>query len=343
MPANNLTRPAILMLLLVVTVIGGWEVYLRQKGISIAYDDNGAIWSDKRAMVYEPADKADVFIGASRIKYDLDVDTWQQLTGRRAIQLSLEGNSPMAFLEDLANDPKFKGKLIVDITEICYFSDAPSFNAEPESYVKFYKNQTPAQRASFLIDRVAESQFVFLDQQFFSLNAMLDNNLHIPNRPGFVSAGKPTFPIEFWRQDFSRQTKMAPRFLTDTVLQGEVTGIWSFFLDMGAKMPPPKVDPVPGIIQRTVVAVNKIREHGGEVVFVRTPSSGKFWAVEQMAFPRAKYFDALLAATGCQGYFFTDYPGLAKYVPVEWSHLSPEGAVGFTKELIKVLPPSFTR
>ncbi len=276
------------MVLLVVAVIGGWEVYLRQKGISIAYDDNGAIWSDKRAMVYEPADKADVFIGASRIKYDLDVDTWQQLTGRRAIQLSLEGNSPMAFLEDLADDPKFKGKLIVDVTEICYFSDDPSFNAEPQNYVHFYETQTPAQRASFLIDRVAESQFVFLDQQFFSLNAMLDDHLTIPNRPGFVSAGKPKFPMEFWRQDFSRQTKMAPRFLTDTVLQDEVTGVWSFFLDMGAKAPRPKVDPLPGIIQRTAAAVNKIREHGGEVVFVRPPSSGKFWAVEQLAFPRAR-------------------------------------------------------
>lgn len=330
------------MVLLVVAIIGGWEIHLRQKGISIAYDDNGAMWADKRAMVYEPADKADVFIGASRIKYDLDVDTWQKLTGRHAIQLALEGNSPMLFLEDLANDPRFKGKLIVDVTEIAYFSDGPRFNAKPQSYVDFYKNQTPAQRTSFLIDRVAESQFVFLDEQFLSLNALLDDNWHIPDRPGFVSAAPPKFPLEFWRQDFSRQTKMAPRFLTDTVLQDKVTGVWSFFLDMGAKTPPPKVDPVPGIIQRTVAAVNKIREHGGEVVFVRPPSSGKFWAVEQLAFPRKKLWEPLLAATHCQGYFFTDYPGLAKWVPVEWSHLSPEGAVGFTRELVKVLPASFT-
>jgi hypothetical protein len=343
MPANNLAKAAILMVFLVLVAIGSWEIHLRQKGVSIAYDDGGPMWSDKRALVYDNPDKADVFIGASRIKYDLDVDTWQQLTGRHAIQLALEGSSTMPFLEDLANDPKFKGKLIVDVTEFCYFSDAPLFNAEPQNYVKYYKNETPAQRASFLINRVAESQLVFLDQQFLSLNALLDNNLNISNRPGFVSTGKLKFPIEFWRQDFSRQTKMAPRFLTDTALQDEVTGVWSLLLDMGAKTPPPKVDPIPGIMQRTVVAVDKIREHGGEVVFVRPPSSGKFWAVEQLVFPRKKLWDPLIAATGCKGYFFTDYPGLAKFVPVEWSHLSPEGAVGFTKELIKVLPPSFTR
>jgi hypothetical protein len=340
MPANNLAKAAILMVLLVVAVIGSWEIHLRQKGVSIAYDDGGPMWSDKRALVYDNPDMADVFIGSSRIKYDLDVDTWEQLTGRRAIQLSLEGHSPFAFLQDLADDPGFRGKLIVDVTELLYFSDAPPFSAQAVKDVKYYKSQTPAQRASFFVDHALESQFVFLDERFLSLNALLDN-IGIPSRPGVT--GDPKFPIEFWRQRFSRQTKMAPRFLTDTVLQRQVTDVWSFFLDLGAKTPPPKVDPVPGIIQKSKEAVDKIRARGGEVVFIRTPSSGKFWAVEQMAFPRAKFFDPLVAATGCKGYFFTDYPGLAKYVPVEWSHLSPEGAVGFTKELIKVLPPSFTR
>jgi nitrogen regulatory protein PII-like uncharacterized protein len=77
-------------------------------------------------------------------------------------------------------------------------------------------------------------------------------------------------------------------------------------------------------------------------VFVRTPSSGKFWAVEQVVFPRGKFFDALVQASGCQGYFFTDYPGLSKFEPTEWSHLSPKNAIRFTRELIKVLPDSFT-
>jgi hypothetical protein len=334
---KNLAKPAMLMVLLVVAVIGGWEICLRQRGISIAYDDGGPMWSDKRAMVYE--DKADVFIGSSRIKYDLDVDTWKQLTGRHAVQLSLEGHSPLPFLLDLADDPKFRGRLVVDVTELLYFSDLPPYLADSKTDVEYYKKQTPAQRASFLIDHGVESQFVFLDQRFLSLNAML-GNLPFTDRPGVK--GDPKFPIEFWRQDFSRQTKMTPRFVSDTTLQNQVTGVWSFFLDLGAKMPPPKVDPAPGIIRQSKEAVEKIRARGGEVVFIRTPSSGRFWAVEQVAFPRAKFFDELVQEAGVKGYFFTDYPGLAKYVPTEWSHLSPENAVGFTRELVKVLPASFT-
>ncbi|MBS1665058.1 MAG: hypothetical protein JST68_28695 [Bacteroidetes bacterium] len=340
MSVNNLSKSAVLMVVLVVAVIGSWEIYLRQKGVTVAYDDNGAMWSDKRAMVYEPADKADVFIGASRIKYDLDIPTWEQTTGRRAIQLSLEGHSPLPFLQDLADDPKFKGRLVVDVTELLYFSDAPNFLAEAKTDVEYYKKQTPAQRASFLINSAVESQFVFLDQHFLSLNVLLSDHLDLPNRPGIM--GDLKFPIDFWRQEFTRQTKMTPRFVADTAMRHQVEGQWSFILDLGAKAPKPKVDPVPGIIQRSKEAVDKIRARGGEVVFVRTPSSGKFWAVEQMAFPRARFFDALVKETGCKGYFFTDYPGLARYEPAEWSHLSPEDAVGFTKELIKVLPPSFT-
>ncbi len=53
-----------------------WEIHLRNQGNKISYDDNEALWSDKRAMVYQAIDKATVFAGSSRIKYDLDIPTW---------------------------------------------------------------------------------------------------------------------------------------------------------------------------------------------------------------------------------------------------------------------------
>src|SRR5882757_5026598 len=113
MPANNLSRAAVFALLLVVLVIGGWEVYLRSKGVTISYDNGKELWADKRAMVYEPSDKTTVFIGSSRIKFDLAVDTWQKETGRQAVQLAIEGSSPIPVLTDLGNDPRFKGRLVV--------------------------------------------------------------------------------------------------------------------------------------------------------------------------------------------------------------------------------------
>lgn len=69
----------------------------------------------------------------------------------------------------------------------------------------------------------------------------------------------------------------------------------------------------------------------------RTPSSGPFWMGEQMGFPRAKYWDRLLALTGCPGIHFADYPAVASFVCPEWSHLKPADAVTWTINLVDIL------
>jgi len=339
MPANNLQKAAILALLLVVSVIGGWEVYLRSKGVTISYDNGKELWADKRAMAYEPADKTTLFIGSSRIKFDLDIDTWQQATGRHAVQLAIEGSSPVPVLTDLGNDPNFRGRLVVDVTEPIFFSNDHMSLKEPTTYLAWYKKRTPAQKASFVFNHALESWFVFLDQDKYSLTAGLDR-LNIPNRPGvFVF---PTFPDDFNCTEFSRRSRMTPRFLADTSLQHRVENIWLFVMDMGKKASPPKEDPVPPMLAVVKEAVDKIRSRGGEVVFVRTPSSGVMGGVEQQVFTRQKFWDPLLAATNSKGIFFTDYPETSHFTCPEWSHLSPQDAILYTKALITELPPSFT-
>src|SRR5580704_18050911 len=122
MQSHLSVKSAILAVILVLIFVVSWELYLRHRGIHADYDDSPELWADKRAMVYEPSDKATVFLGSSRIKYDLDIPTWTQLTGRHAIQLASEGSSPLPTLEDLSNDSLFKGKVVVDITEVLFFS-----------------------------------------------------------------------------------------------------------------------------------------------------------------------------------------------------------------------------
>src|SRR5882757_5339894 len=104
-------KSAILTLIIVLTFLLSWELYLRHTGAVADYDDSPELWAHNRAMVYEPANKATVFIGSSRIKYDLDIPTWETLTGMHSIQLAMVGSNPRPFLHDLASDPKFKGRL----------------------------------------------------------------------------------------------------------------------------------------------------------------------------------------------------------------------------------------
>jgi len=339
MPASNLSKAAVFTLLLVILVIGSWEVFLRSRGVPVSYDNGKELWADKRAMVYEPSGKTTVFIGSSRIKFDLDVDTWQKETGRHAVQLAIEGSSPMPVLTDLGNDPNFHGKLVVDVTEGLFYSSDPYNLQKPETNIAWYRKRTPAEKASFVLDHFLESRLVFLDRDKLSLNAGLDR-FNIPDRPGVYAF--PAFPMDFNCSDFSRQSKMTPRFVEDTSLQRQVQKVWLFVMDLGKKAPPPKQDPVLPVVTAAKTAVDKIRARGGEVVFIRTPSSGVMLGVEQHVFPRNRFWSPLLAATHCQGLHFADNPATAGFICPEWSHLTPQDAVKYTQALIAELPPSFT-
>lgn len=207
MQTSQFIKAGLLAIAVAIITAASWEIYLRHVGVDKSYDDNRALWAYTRGKVYEPKDQSTVFIGSSRIKFDLDIPTWQQLTGDHAVQLACVGSSPAPVLRDLANDPNFKGNLIIDITEGVFF-----------------------------------------------------------------------------KRD-----------------------------------------------------VDKILARGGRVIFICPPSTGFFWDIEQKGFPRAAYWERLLTLAGCKGIYFKDYPATADLDCPEWSHLSPEGAVIYTKSLIKTI------
>ena len=341
---KNLVKAGVLTLVMVIAFIASWEFYLRSKGFETTYYDDPALWTHKREMVYEPADKATVFIGSSRIKFDLDIDTWQNITGDHAIQLACVGSTPVPILQDLANDKNFKGKLIIDVVEGLFFSTAYGNAKRPVENMKYYKEQTPAQRASFHINHLLESQFVFLDKEWLSLNELL-NGLHVPPRPGVYDF--PGFPSDFGRVKFTRQEYMTEKLVADTNIQNKVKGIWESFRKMAPPLPPPgpardsflaaKAKEQDSIFNVVKNAVDKIKSRGGQVLFVRPPSSGGYLMGEKMGFPREKYWERILTVTNSPGIHFEDYPAIAHFECPELSHLKLSDAIIFTKNLIKIL------
>ncbi len=333
MAVSSFVKEGILTVILVSVSVLCWELYVRKKGFDNSYDDKEPLWTAKRKMIYEPADKSTVFIGSSRIKFDLDIDTWEEITGDHAIQLACVGSTPIPVLKNLADDEEFKGKLVIDVTEGLFFSGSPHNAETPENNLKYFKDETPAQWAGFHINHFLESKFVFLNKEWLSLNSQL-LNLQIPNRPGVFQF--PIFPAGFGRVKYNRQEYMTAAFLTDTAQQNKVRGIWDFFRSISKEKPAAggKLDSVLMTVKK---AVDKIKARGGQVLFVRTPSSGPFLTGENMAFPREKYWERLLSFTNCPGIHFADYPVIANFSCPEFSHLSQPDAVIFTKEFIRIL------
>ncbi len=334
MDTNSLKKALLLMLVIVTIALVSWEIRLRKIGVKPTYDAGDVLWSDKRAMVYEPKDKATVFIGSSRIHFDLDIPTWQAATGSQVAQLGIDGSSPMPVLTNLADDPNFKGNLIVDITEGLFFSTSPFNMEEPNKGLKYFKDRTYAQKASFQINKVLERNIAFLDKENFSMNAYLAE-LHLQNRPKVFEM--PIWPWQFSGASFENQAIMYPVFVTDTNLQVRVRNIWAMFAKMGEKDVPMHGKELDSLLNVVKVSVDKIKSRGGNVFFTRTPSSGPYLMGEQMGFPRDKYYERVLATTGCQGMHFQDYAPTKNMICPEWSHLDQSQAIIFTKELIRVL------
>jgi hypothetical protein len=335
---KSIAKSAVLMLIVVITVVTAYEIHLRNSGLTVSYDDGPALWSDKREKVYGDKQDEIVFIGSSRIKYDLDIQTWKQLTGIEPIQLACVGSTPVPILKDLANDPEFRGRLVVDVTEPLFFSSIPPFMERPTNALKFYYDHTIAQKISFKLHSLLESQFVFLDEESLSMNAQLGIVPYIvpalQNRPGVY--GDLMFPMEFTRTTFDRQTYMTDHFVSDTAQVNIVRGIWGGLAKM--PMPPPMNDAqILAFIQDIKKNIDKIKARGGDVIFVRTPSSGAFRQMELAGFARERYWDKLLEVTGCPGVHFEDDAATRNLICPEFSHLCQSDAKIFTKALVKNL------
>ena len=94
-------------------------------------------------------------------------------------------------------------------------------------------------------------------------------------------------------------------------------------------------------IQRAVDALAKLRARGVEVLFVRPPSVGDYYAFEQKHLPRATTWDLLLQRTGAPGIHFEDHAELQGYDSPEWSHLSASEATRFTAALVPIIQRDF--
>jgi hypothetical protein len=330
---DNFKKAAYLTIIFTVSFIICWEWYWRSKGFIATYNDDVALWAVQRPNAYLPANEATVFIGSSRIKFDIDIPTWEAATGEKAVQLALVGTSPRKLLENFANDEKFKGKLLLDVTEGLFYSRFPWSDKSAIEAIEYYKKYSPSQKATAFLNYGLESLFVFLEHRRFGMNELL-NDVPLPGRKGVMV--EPTFPKEFEWTTYDRQTYMAPKFLADTNLQRRQTNIWAMFGALD-KTPSFSGDSLVMIFKELKTNIDKIKFRGGQVAFIRPPSSGPWLQTEMEVYPRKKYWGDMLTYTNTNGIHFKDYPETSNFICPEWSHLSLSDAAIYTKSVVKAL------
>lgn len=333
MHPQHLKKAGLLAISLTAVFVLLLELGLRRQGYVPTFNDDKVLWAAKRREVYQPQNNATVFIGSSRIKFALDIPTWEKLTGEKAVQLSLVGTSPQLLLKDLADDPGFNGKLVIDVTEPLLFSNNPFFQKRSTEAIAYAKKQTPSERLSSEINFAVESSFSLLEEQRFSINTLL-GDLELPNRAGVFSL--PAFPKGFDFTNKDRQSYMADFFLSNPKDIQRQTDIWKMLV-LGDPTPPMNDSTLHAVFTDIKNNIAKIRNRGGKVIFVRTPSSGFMGEGEVKFFPRERYWNPLLQISQTEGLHFKDDAVTAQLTCPEWSHLSPQGAITYTQRLVAQL------
>jgi hypothetical protein len=323
------------MVVLLALLLGAWEWYWRDFGATPGVRNSDGLWAIQRRRIDAGEGDATVIVASSRLYFDLQLDVWEKLDGKRPIQLAWEGTSPVPFLEDLAADPKFTGRVLVGVAPELFFSGF----AYRGKALKYARDESPSQRfGQWLSMTFVEPYFAF-DEFDYALAAVIKRQPW-PDRPGKPSR-LDVRKLAVTEPD--RNTHMWGKVETDADYRALMRRVWT--QDFNDEDPPrAELDKGRDVqIDKAVKAVATLRARGVKVLFVREPSAGPYLDYDNRLFPRATSWDVLLAKTGAPGIHFEDYPQLQGFELPEWSHIGYADAKKFTAALHAIVVRDFWR
>jgi hypothetical protein len=284
-------------------------------------DNSEVAWVRERDR---SAGAAVAIVGDSRILFDTDLDRFEALTGVRPVQLAIHGTSALTLLEDAASNEDFRGLLIVGLSDTMFFMPFDGYGAYVRRRHDF---KSPSGRASATLDNMLQRRLAFLDSSYrFSV---LAHRLDPDFRAGVEGPKHDIWKLaEVGEQ---RHTWMWPRIETDQRLLGHARWAWKGFKE--------KFPYTPKLIakghKRARIAVDRIRARGGDVIFVRPPSSPELRVNEEAQVSKAKGWEVLLRNTRSPGVHFDDLAAARDLPLPEWSHLNRKCATVYTDAYVR--------
>ncbi|MFQ5651457.1 MAG: hypothetical protein ACE5IY_16095 [bacterium] len=330
-------------LLLTLALLGGWEAYWRNAGYAPTLNDTTDLWAAARTQLKDSRPGRTVLVGSSRMLFDFDLDVYARyFKTEPPIQLAVAGSTPLLILEHLADDQSFIGTVLCGVVPGLFFVPEGPPVEWAKNAINRYKQWAPSQRSGTWLGVQLEKRLAFLQQEDLTLNQLLAS-LDIPNRAN--AQIPPALPPYFQWMTSDRRARLWEGATFDTPRAHRIQQIWIPLFT--PPPPPPGMAPetfkemymasVESYLERTRDAVDKIRNRGGRVVFIRCPSSGTLREMEARFSPRPVFWETILARTGAPGIHFEDHPTLSDFRCPEWSHLTDDDATRFTENLMPIL------
>ncbi len=102
---------------IVLVIILFFEYNLRSRHWTPTVSDSPELWAQERARASQLGKKALILIGGSRIQLGIDLNELEKLSGKKPVQLAIDGANFYPVLKNIAEDPQILGDSILDLNE----------------------------------------------------------------------------------------------------------------------------------------------------------------------------------------------------------------------------------
>ena len=311
---------AVALLLFGIGLVSAESVW-RAMGYRPSAVDSPALWRFWYEHAATGGRRMIVLIGASRIQAGISTDrVCARLPDYQIVQLGeYAGDSPVGVLRTLAEDRRFNGIVVCDmlapfLTRRRWESQRDLYEASVTIRQQLDAYQI-ARAANLLAIRNAESGIGAAVKRFLERGQLPPPN-HVRMRPdrsleidfavmenlqGFREKNAASF-----QRQYEAEEHPAPEELDD-----EFKEVNDF--------------------------VRRIQDRGGQVVFLRMPSSGERLTIEEQYHPKARFWDRFAATSSGICIHWTEIEGANDLMCPDDSHLDYRDAVKFTDLLVDAL------
>ena len=313
----------------------GIEIHARNSGVVPSRANDMIFWNNHRLLLDDTPKNTTVLAGASRITFGFDLDTWEDEVGNRPFNLGLHGASFIPMLKDYALNTEHNGIIICSVAGGFTFADSNAFFVER---IGKAVDDLEASRRSItvrghgLTAELLQARFAALNVDAYSPIQILRDTF----RPSPRTNERAMFFVPYtYRHTEDNQDMFVVDFSDPFHLQ-EWDGLHKnvlTYLELG------KPRTARSVVDQITTYIETIERRGGEVVFVKFPTSRFMKDWEDRRFPRDKYWDIIIEETGCRGFHYLDNTNTRDLFPPDGSHLLPLQAKVFTRELVKFVYP----
>lgn len=326
MPKGVGLKTLCLMLFLFLTVLAAIECFWRSQGHKSNMSDTVLMWAAEREKINDDKGMV-VLIGASRIQLGFDTNYFrQEYQDRPLVNLAIDGTPPMAVLRDLAENSNFRGTIILSAKSEWFTND--NWN-RAQGHVKRYHTDY---RYSF--DRRIDTQ---IDKWMQGNLVSLQQNLNLKNTVQQLMVHQ-SLPKPFYIQTLPDRSKKADYQLMDDI-EGHRQKRVEKLRNVEKKVPVASLGQWKMDVESVMQWAYMIQDRGGRIIFVRFPTSGEHWNIDERRYPKARYWNQFARMKDVEAYHFRDIKGMNRdeFDLPDTSHLDQKDRRAFTKILLDEL------